>query len=239
VRYTVRGGVRVHAERERTGAVYLHIQDTGIGIPAEHLPRIFEPFYQVGNARQDRRKGLGLGLATVRRFADQLKIDVRVSAVPEGGTCFTLRLTRADVPSGPPRAAESAVNGAFAGRRILAVEDDPAIADALLRLLQTWGCDVLSATDGPQALALAEQMAPPDAVIADLALPGGLSGLAVVQRLRERWGDAVPMLFITGSTDGPVYEAAQASGLPLLVKPVAPARLRAFLAQAFSAAPGP
>lgn len=239
VRYTVRGGVRVHAERERTGAVYLHIQDTGIGIPAEHLPRIFEPFYQVGNARQDRRKGLGLGLATVRRFADQLKIDVRVSAVPEGGTCFTLRLTRADVPSGPPRAAEGAVNGAFAGRRILAVEDDPAIADALLRLLQTWGCDVLSATDGPQALALAEQMAPPDAVIADLALPGALSGVAVVQALRERWGDAVPMLFITGSTDGPVYEAAQASGLPLLVKPVAPARLRAFLAQAFSAAPGP
>ena len=234
VRYTHSGTVKVEAERERSGGIHLHIQDSGIGIAAEHLARIFEPFYQVGNPGRDRRKGLGLGLATVQRFAAQLNIDVSVSSVPGEGTRFTLRLNRCDPPARLPEMAGGGDAAPFAGRRVLAVEDDPAIADALQRLLQTWGCEVAVATDGDEALALAERSAPPDAVIADLALPGSLSGADVAQRLLQRWGPSVPVLFMTGSTEGPVAEAARASGLPLLVKPVAPARLRAFLAQAFS-----
>lgn len=239
VRYTPSGHVRVSTARERTGAVYLHVEDTGIGIAADELPRIFEPFYQVDNPGRDRRRGLGLGLglATVQRFAAQLHIEVTVHSVPGEGSRFTLRLPRCELPQRIARAGQDAQPAAFSGRRVLAVEDDPAIADALQRLLQAWGCEVVLASSGADALSAAEAMGAPDAVIADLALPGETSGVEVVQRLRERWGDAVPVTFLTGSTGGPAVEAARATGLPLLLKPVAPARLRAFLAQAFATTP--
>lgn len=234
VRYTARGAVRVHTSRESTGAVHLHVQDTGIGMAAEELTRIFEPYYQVSNTARDRRLGLGLGLATVRRFVDQLHVRLTVESTPGEGSCFTLRLPRCEAP---PRTATTGMEplpAAFTGRRILAIEDDPAIADAVQRLLQAWGCEVVLARTAEEALQAAAAMAPPDAVIADLALPDGASGAEVVEQLRARWSDAVPITFLTGSTGGPAVEAARSTGLPLLLKPVAPARLRAFLAQAFA-----
>lgn len=236
VRYTARGMVRVHTARESTGAVHLHVQDTGIGIAAAELSRIFEPFYQVGHETRDRRQGLGLGLglATVRRFADQLRLELTVESTPGEGSCFTLRLPRCEPPARRPAKGKDALPAAFAGRRVFAIEDDPAIADALHRLLQTWGCEVVLARSATEAIAAAAAMAPPHAVIADLALPDGASGADVVQQLRDLWSDTVPITFLTGSTGGPAVEAARATGLPLLLKPVAPARLRAFLAQAFA-----
>lgn len=235
VRYTPRGAVRVHTSRDSTGAVHLEVQDTGIGMAPEELTRIFEPYYQVSNKTRDRRHGLGLGLATVRRFVDQLHIRLTVESTPGEGSCFALRLPRCEVPARAATIGNEPLPAAFAGRRVLAIEDDPAIADAVQRLLQAWGCEVVLARTAEEALAAAAAMAPPDAVIADLALPDGASGADVVEQLRVRWSDAVPMTFLTGSTGGPVVEAARATGLPLLLKPVAPARLRAFLAQAFAA----
>lgn len=234
VRYTTRGAVRVHTTRESTGAVDLHVQDTGIGIPAEALTRIFEPFYQVGNETRDRRHGHGLGLATVRRFADQLDIELTVRSTPGEGSCFTLRLPHCELSPRTAPTGTDTLPAAFAGRRVFAIEDDPVIADALQRLMQAWGCEVVLARSAAEAITAAAAMPPPDAVIADLALPGSASGADVVQQLRECWSDVVPITFLTGSTDGPAVEAARATGLPLLLKPVAPARLRAFLAHAFA-----
>ncbi|MFT7772281.1 hybrid sensor histidine kinase/response regulator [Roseateles sp.] len=239
VRYTHKGRVLVVAEAVPSGAINLHIRDTGIGMAAAHLPRIFEPFYQVGNPGRDRSNGLGLGLATVRRFASQLGIEIDVSSVPDVGTRFTLRLTRCEPPARDTPAAAEADAAPFAGRRVMAVEDDAAITDALQRLLQAWGCEVVVAVDGDQAMRLARAGRAPDVVIADLCLPGSLSGVDAVQRLRQIWSVPVPALLISGTTDGPGVEAARAAGLPLLIKPVAPARLRAFLAQAFSSMPRP
>jgi len=163
-----------------------------------------------------------------------LNIELSVESTPGEGSRFTLRLPSCDVPRRAAPTGEDALSAAFAGRRVLAIEDDPAIADALQRLLQAWGCEVVLANSAAEAFAAAAAMTPPDAVIADLALPGGDSGADVVRQLRERWADAVPITFLSGSTGGPAVEAARATGLPLLLKPVAPARLRAFLAHAFA-----
>lgn len=241
VRYTHQGRVLVVAEAVPGEAIHLHIRDTGIGIAAAHLPRIFEPFYQVGHPGRDRSPGLGLGLglATVRRFATQLGIELDVNSVPDVGTHFKLRLARCEPPARAAPAAVEADAAPFAGRRVMTVEDDAAITDALQRLLRTWGCEVVTAVDGDQAVRLALAGPAPDAVIADLCLPGPLSGVDAVQRLRQIGSAPVPALLITGTTDGPLFEAARATGLPLLIKPVAPARLRAFLAQAFSSTPRP
>ena len=92
--YTERGGVLV-AARTRKGAVLLEVWDTGVGIAAEHLPHLFDAFYQVGNRARDRRKGLGLGLAVARRLAGLLGHPLEVHSRPGRGTVVRLTLPRA------------------------------------------------------------------------------------------------------------------------------------------------
>ena len=89
--YTERGGVLV-AARTRKGAVLLEVWDTGVGIAAEHLPHLFDAFYQVGNRARDRRKGLGLGLAVARRLAGLLGHPLEVHSRPGRGTVVRLTL---------------------------------------------------------------------------------------------------------------------------------------------------
>lgn len=240
VRYTSAGEVSVRAMPGPAGTVQLHIADTGLGIAAEHLPHIFEPFYQAHSPGQERRQGSGLGLATVRRFATLLNISLQVDSTPGQGSCFTLTLPVCELP--PPVAAEPPAAPAlpFSGRRVLTVEDDPDAADALAQLLQAWGCKVFTAPDAGTACHLAADALagfPPDALLADLRLSGPHSGLQAVQQLQDLWGRPVPTLLMTGTTEGPDADAVRQAGLPLLPKPVSPARLRAFLAQAFARKP--
>ena len=89
--YTERGGVLI-AARTRNGALTLEVWDTGVGIAAEHLPHLFEAFYQVGNRARDRRKGLGLGLAVAKRLAALLKHPLEVQSRPGRGTVVRLTL---------------------------------------------------------------------------------------------------------------------------------------------------
>lgn len=89
--HTVRGGVLI-AVRSRRGSVMLEVWDTGVGIAAEHLPRLFEPFYQVGNRARDRRKGFGLGLAIASRLANLLGHSLEVHSRPGRGTVARLIL---------------------------------------------------------------------------------------------------------------------------------------------------
>jgi len=92
--YTERGGVLI-AARVRADALLLEVWDTGVGIAAEHLPHLFEEFYQVGNRARDRRKGLGLGLAVARRLASLLGHSLEVRSRPGRGTLMRLTLPRA------------------------------------------------------------------------------------------------------------------------------------------------
>jgi len=92
--YTEQGGVLV-AARVRSGTLLLEVWDTGVGIAAEHMPHLFEAFYQVGNRARDRRKGLGLGLAVARRLADLLGHPLEVQSRPGRGTVARLTLPQA------------------------------------------------------------------------------------------------------------------------------------------------
>jgi len=92
--YTERGGVLV-AARAREDAVLLEVWDTGVGIAAEHMPHLFEAFYQVGNRARDRRKGLGLGLAVAKRLAGLLGHPLEVHSRPGRGTTVRIALPSA------------------------------------------------------------------------------------------------------------------------------------------------
>ncbi|MBK8048228.1 MAG: PAS domain S-box protein [Anaerolineales bacterium] len=164
-------------------------QDTGIGIAANSLPQLFQPFSQLDSALARQFEGTGLGLALVKRLAMQHGGDVRVESagiVGEGST-FTLVLPYTDTPgnatthstatqdSEPPRRPASA--------RVLLTEDNEVTIEALTGYLEYLGYQVAVARTGPEALELAHRFVP-DLIVMDIHLPQ-MDGLEVTRRLRR------------------------------------------------------
>jgi signal transduction histidine kinase/CheY-like chemotaxis protein len=236
IRYTRAGAVRIYAWPQGDH-VELRVEDTGIGIASDHLPRIFEEFYQVGNPARDRRLGLGLGLATVKRLSDLLSLSVSVQSAPGQGSVFTLRLPLAQGHElAPTRAGDAAaVEPLIASQRVLVIEDDADSRNALLGLLRQWGCDARAAPGTREALAWLGQGFTPDVLVVDLRLADGASGLDAIDTLRAAAGHELPALVVTGDAGSEPMHEAQARGFAVLIKPARPVQLRAFLSQAFSA----
>jgi CheY-like chemotaxis protein len=134
-------------------------------------------------------------------------------------------------------AADEGYGARFDGVRILLVDDDDLILQGTKKLLERWGCEVVSAASGPQAEALLERGArTPDLVISDLRLDAGELGVEIVARIRKRFRANLPAVLISGDTSLQTARFVRSHGLPLLYKPVPPARLRAVIAALLSAA---
>jgi signal transduction histidine kinase len=237
IRYTEDGGVLV-ACRARAGKLLLQVWDTGAGIDAAQLPRIFDEFYQVHASTPlaaHQKKGLGLGLAIVKRLADLLDADLSVRSVVGRGTVFTFELPAGREPRtiGPPPAASAASLGlTLDGRRIVVVEDEPAVREGLLVLLQSWGAEVQALPDfaAVQAWRADPNARVPDLLIVDYRLPGGHTGVEALAALRARFaGTALPAIVVTGSSLGGHESEADRHDFHLLIKPVLPNKLRAMV----------
>jgi two-component system, sensor histidine kinase len=235
VRYTRQGSVSVVA-KAHAGQLRVSVQDTGIGIAQQDLQRIFEEFYQVGNPARDRRLGLGLGLATVKRLSDLLSLQVAVQSTPGRGSefSFVLPVVPADAPVAPLAAGSG--ESLLPVRRILAIEDDADSRNALLGLLQSWGCHAVGAVGLSEGLGCIDAGFQPEALIVDLRLADGESGIDALDALKARLGRDVPAVIVTGDVGSEHMARARAAGLTVIVKPVRALQLRAFLSQSFSAA---
>jgi signal transduction histidine kinase/CheY-like chemotaxis protein len=237
IRYAEDGGVLV-ACRARAGKLLLQVWDSGAGIDAAQLPRIFDEFYQVHASTPlaaHQKKGLGLGLAIVKRLADLLDADLSVRSVVGRGTVFTFELPAGREPRtiGPPPAASAASLGlTLDGRRIVVVEDEPAVREGLLVLLQSWGAEVQALPDfaAVQAWRADPNARVPDLLIVDYRLPGGHTGVEALAALRARFpGTALPAIVVTGSSLGGHESEADRHDFHLLIKPVLPNKLRAMV----------
>jgi CheY-like chemotaxis protein/anti-sigma regulatory factor (Ser/Thr protein kinase) len=225
LRYTEVGGVVIGCRR-RGSRFAIEVWDSGRGIPASELDRIFEEFYQVDSPSRDRARGLGLGLAIVRRLADLLGHEVQVASRPGRGSVFRIL-----VPRGELRAVRVVEEGApcasMSGKRVLVVDDEVDVRDATARVLAQWGCIVVTAEN--RETALRECSTAPDAMIVDFRLANGADGLDAIRALRARFG-VVPALLVSGASTAGDLARIEASGIPLLHKPLPPARLRSVLA---------
>jgi signal transduction histidine kinase/ActR/RegA family two-component response regulator len=236
LRYTVDGRVLVGARR-RGRSTRIDVYDNGPGIPEDALEDIFLEFHQLGNPERDRRKGLGLGLAIVKRLADLLGHRIEVRSVLGRGSRFSGTLpASADARPGAARSPLAAAPGAdLHGKRVLLLDDEVAVLDAMSSLLERWGCDVTTTAAPEEAeAALASASAPPDMLIVDYRLRRHASGIETIGRLHEVAGHRIPALVITGDTAPDRLREAQESGYPLLHKPVKPAELRAVMRQLIS-----
>ncbi|MBP2305669.1 HAMP domain-containing protein [Azospirillum melinis] len=238
LRYTDHGRILLGCRHAR-GVLRIQVYDTGIGIPPEHLERIFHEFYQVSNPTRDRGKGLGLGLAIVDRLARLLGYRVHVTSRPNKGSCFTLEipapvLAAIEAPSAPALAEQAPEPGRGTA---LVIDDDPLVREGLTMLIEDFGWGVTAADSAGHALRLLSgQDRPPDLVIADYRLEAGATGLQAIQAvevaLRGR-GFAVPTsVVLTGDTAPQRIADAEASGYRILHKPIAAKEVAQLLSDA-------
>ncbi|MCW6510347.1 ATP-binding response regulator [Lichenifustis flavocetrariae] len=229
VRYTERGRILVGCRR-RQGEVLVQVWDTGPGIPPEQHDKIFQEYYQLGNSERDRAKGLGLGLAIVRRLTDLLGCRLKLQSRPGHGSCFEVSIPMASGPGWEIEPAGGDVSGAPAHGLIVVIDDEEAIRAAMQSLLTGWGYDVVAAASGDEAIRrLSTCPVQPGLLVSDYRLREGENGIDVIERLRSEYNEPLPALLITGDTAPDRLSEAQASGLLLLHKPVSNSKLRAAI----------
>jgi signal transduction histidine kinase/CheY-like chemotaxis protein len=195
----------------------LCVQDTGAGMSEEVLNHIFEPFFTT----KEHGKGTGLGLSIVYGIIMQMGGRVRVDSSPGQGSIFTIWIPRAEGIDCAKLDDSTAAGPAGTGT-VLLVEDEPDVRLLTHRLLEQGGYMVLSASSPREALLIAEGSARIDIVVADVAMPGGMSGLEMGERLsRSRPG--LPVLYMSGYTDDRrLVPGDSGSSLPFLSKPFQP-----------------
>jgi CheY-like chemotaxis protein len=227
VRYTSRGGVLI-ACRPRGNDVSVEVWDTGIGIADDKHDRIFDEFYQAG--ARDRREGLGLGLAIVRRLTQILGARISMRSVPGKGSVFKALLPgRSVVPAFVPSAPTTQTSqrlSAVANTVVLLIDDDTQVLEAMTEAMLGWGIRSVAARSLSQALErLPECERYPDAIVSDFHLGDDENGIDAVRRIRHELGVDVPAMIVTGDTAPQSLRLIRESGLPCLSKPVTADRL--------------
>ncbi len=237
LRYTSQGSICISCLNINQDVLFT-VKDTGIGIPSDQLDEIYDEFHQLRNPERDRSKGLGLGLAIVKRISQLLGHPIEVQSAVGEGSCFSIRVPIGTAePETRARKTNNEWNDVIPTRavNIVVIDDDIDVRESTEALFLNWNCNVYVAAT-PQSILekLRQDNVVPDAIIADYRLRDGRTGIGAIDLLKAQYGDHVPALIITGDTASEPLQAIQNSGIPLINKPVSPAKLRAFLNQVHS-----
>ena len=230
-KYTPEGGnIRLTVAREGE-QVAVRVMDTGLGIAADFLPRVFELFTQADRSLDRAEGGLGIGLALVRRLVEMHGGTIEAQSEGPGcGSEFVVRLPLLDAPLETLGGEEAEPQQETGPRRLLVIDDNRDAAELMTVLLELWGHEVRIAYNGPEGLSLAAEYRP-DAVLLDIGLPA-MNGYEVAKRLRELPGwDGVMLVAVTGYGQDEDRRRSREAGFDHhLTKPVEPAKLQSLLA---------
>jgi PAS domain S-box-containing protein len=232
IKFTAQGRVSIEVQRENDEQqrpwLRWRVRDTGIGISAEALSRLFDPFVQADASTTRRFGGTGLGLSIVRKLANLMGGEVGVESAPGKGSEFWLRLPLIEVTENQPEPAP----GGAAGLDVVVVDDNPDDRRILAALCRSLGWRALELASG-EALAVhckriidAGQL-PPHALLVDWQMPG-LDGLRALERVAEEVGkQRLPAALIISAHERDAIAALDHQNLVdhILTKPVGPSKL--------------
>jgi len=208
--------------------VTVFIQDNGKGIAATELDNIFSEFYQLDNPERDRTKGLGLGLAIVRRLSLLLSIPVKVESEVNKGSKFSLLIPVINDKAIEVESEQAIEINDLSDLFIIVIDDESAVRDAVRTLLRSWGCEIL--VDGSQASLLKElqqnSYPAPDLIISDYRLRDNKTGVQAIEAVREHFKLPLPALVITGDASASITEEVIDASSTLMLKPVGSVALR-------------
>jgi signal transduction histidine kinase len=230
-KYTEPGGrIVLSALDDGKGNVAISVRDNGIGIAEEDMPKLFELFSQINAGPEHPRRGLGIGLALVRRLVEMHGGSVRASSEGRGKGCEVVVTLPAgasgrDTTIVPDERLDELVRNGKAGRRLLVVDDNTDAAEGLAMLLVAAGNDVRVAHDGQQCLTIAQTFQP-DIIFLDLGMPR-MDGWETASRIRaSEWGREMRLVALTGWGQPQDRDRTAAAGFDAhLVKPIGAAEV--------------
>jgi signal transduction histidine kinase len=235
VKFTPEGGqIALTAVLADDGeSLRLAVEDSGVGIAEEDVPRLFQPFVQLDSGLARHHNGTGLGLTLVRRLVDLHGGSVALVSRPGQGSRFTVTLpVEHGPPTPPPGAAGSSppppVSSAGARRRVLLAEDDETNIATLQDYLESRGFEVHVARDGHEAIARAAALEP-DVILMDIQMPG-VDGLTATRAIRAAGAASTPIVALTAlAMPGDEERCLAAGASAYLAKPVSMRRLLALI----------
>ncbi len=224
VKFTSHGEIKIRVSLESlapTGRAGLRIDvaDTGIGIPAERLPALFNAFEQVDTSTTRRFGGTGLGLAISRKLVELMGGTITIASILGQGSTFTVQVTLdVDDSSVAPQSGAASLEGL----RVLVVDDHPAVREVVAKQLATFGCVAVAVADGQQALERVQEAArgsaPFDVAILDYRM-SSMNGVELAQRLRALpEGQGLKLVLFSADPRNAAIEGAQIDAR--LLKPV-------------------
>jgi PAS domain S-box-containing protein len=220
VKFTDRGRVSLRVRFSPPARLRFEVHDTGIGVSADQLETIFQPFEQVSDP-QRRLGGAGLGLAISRRFARLMGSDIQVTSQVGAGSTFWFELEVPVIETETLAPPERLVTG-YAGprKKVLVVDDVAANRAMAVDMLSQLGFDVVEAANGPEALHKA-QATRPDWILTDIVMPE-MDGLEVTRRVRQMPGfKSVPIIAMSASaSDSDACKSLAAGVNAFLAKPI-------------------
>ena len=226
IRYAPGAGVLVGFSRTK-GGLSLQVTDNGPGISVEDQERVFEEFTRSTQVTELTQQGLGLGLTIVNRAADILGVTVDLLSEPGKGSTFLVGPFLYAAAPARALAEPAAHHHDDRALSILVLDDDPAAADALSRILTSWGYRVEVAAS-PDAV---QSPLRHDLLISDHDLKADRTGLDVIEALQKSQSGGVPAIVISGSADPSIADRAEALNVALLQKPVKSVQLRSAMLQ--------
>jgi PAS domain S-box-containing protein len=204
-----------HPSVEPGQYILVAVSDTGHGISADILERVFEPFFST----KEKGKGTGLGLSMVYGFIKQSGGHINVYSEHGEGTTVRMYLPRSQAQPLPKKANRKETESAGGKESILVVEDDTFVRRFAVRELVRLGYSVFEAENGPAALELLSMTGPVDLLFTDVVMPGGLSGRRLADEVSQRH-PSVKVLFTSGYTDNAIVHHGRLDpGVHLLAKP--------------------
>jgi CheY-like chemotaxis protein/two-component sensor histidine kinase len=230
LRYTVEGRVVVGCRRQGEW-LRIEIHDTGRGIAADELGLIWQDFFRSSRSVQEYPGGYGLGLAIVRRLANQLGHSIEVTTKPGRGSCFAVKVPLLDHGASLVRCEKStSIGQPLEGKLVLLLDSDPVTTDTVRLLVEEWGGTVRTTPSADQAADQAAELlgqtdVPPYAVLADLRSGGAAGGIVMLRQLLARWEHPVRGIILV-EENTPVREREIAlAGYRMIAKPIAPESL--------------
>jgi len=222
IKYTQRGWVRLRSAPCPAG-VRLEVADSGIGIPTDHLPYIYDEFYQVGVASNTSREGYGLGLSIVHRLVRLLGLKLDVQSEVGRGSTFALEMPAGmseakGIAGARPAAPEHEAPRAPA--RILLVDDDAGVRNATAMLLRVEGYNVACAASLAEANQALREDPRVDVVIADYHLQKDETGIDVIAAARDIAGASLGAVLVSGDTSSTLRDVKATDRLRIASKPI-------------------
>lgn len=240
IKFTLEGNitleVRLLTEDEHQATVYFEVRDTGIGIAREKLSYIFEPFIQ---ARADIARiygGTGLGLTITKKMLELYGADIHVNSVEGHGTAFDFSICFSKATDYVPHVKVSTPNEAFAGKRVLVVDDNEINTLIAKRIFSKWGLDLDFASDGLEAIRKVKENIY-DLIFMDIKMPGidGFETTTIIREMAGEYFQTVPIVALTASTLADEHHKFIQSGMNgHILKPFKPEEMKTILSEYLS-----